>query len=175
MALIVEDGTGKDDAESYIDVTYADAYWVNHNNTDWAGYLTEAKEAALRYATRWMDGRFSYIGDLLQVDQALGWPRVQGLAYVSSISEEGRYIRGIPEAIKEAECELAYIHIKTFPLNQVTKPNSSISAVTAGPVSVTFDRNASGPVMDYLNGLLREYIIGGGAGGGISFGRVERS
>lgn len=77
MALIVEDGTGKPDAESYCTVVFADAYHAGRANSAWAALGTPAKEANLRiatdfiestYAGRWLGLRFSH-------EQALSWPR----------------------------------------------------------------------------------------------------
>ena len=51
MSLVVEDGTGKADAESYISVADADTYHSNRGNTDWAALTTTEKEQLLRGAT----------------------------------------------------------------------------------------------------------------------------
>ena len=37
MALITEDGTGRDDAESYVTVAYADNYATAHGLSAWTG------------------------------------------------------------------------------------------------------------------------------------------
>ena len=60
MALIIEDGTGKFDAESVISVTKADAIALSENWPDWpaAGEQVEEKEAALRQSNRWAESRF---------------------------------------------------------------------------------------------------------------------
>ena len=54
MSLIVEDGTGKSNAESYISVADADTYHSNRDNTDWAALTTAEKERLLRIATDYM-------------------------------------------------------------------------------------------------------------------------
>jgi Putative DnaT-like ssDNA binding protein len=174
MDLKVEDGTGMPDAESYVAVADADAYWVKHQGPEWAAAPLEQKEAALRYSARWLDGHFAFIGQLLQFSQTLAWPRVQGLAFVDAFTEEGRVVTGVPTPIKEAQCELAMVHIKVFPLNLVTKPNSLKRSVSAGGVSIVYDNYMRGAVGDYINGLLRDYITGGGMGG-VSSARIVRS
>jgi hypothetical protein len=77
MALVVEDGTGKSDAESYISVADADTYFSNRGDATWAALETADKEQALRkgadyleqaYRSRWKGGRFKNT-------QALSWPR----------------------------------------------------------------------------------------------------
>jgi hypothetical protein len=76
MALVVEDGTGLADAESYASVAAADAYATARGLT-WTGTETE-KEQALRRATSWLDARYrgKWPGDKRrQRFQALEWPR----------------------------------------------------------------------------------------------------
>src|SRR5687768_9190680 len=77
MALIVEDGTGLSTAESYISVANADSYHSVRGNTTWTG-VDSLKEAALRRATTYIDGRYGarFTGTRrLARDQALMWPR----------------------------------------------------------------------------------------------------
>lgn len=78
MALIVEDGTGRTDAESYISVADADARHSNFGNSAWTG--TDAvKESALRKATAYMLQAYRqlWVGNRVKVNppQALDWPR----------------------------------------------------------------------------------------------------
>ena len=51
MALIVEDGTGLETAESYASVAQADARLAALGMTNWATLTTTEKEQALRRAT----------------------------------------------------------------------------------------------------------------------------
>ena len=75
MPLVVEQGSGKPDAESYASVADTDAY-----NTDWIGasewdnLTTDAKERSLRRATRFVDDR-DFLGHRMNQSQALDWPR----------------------------------------------------------------------------------------------------
>lgn len=79
MALIVEDGTGLANSESYISVTDADTYHANRGNAAWAALITSAKEQALRQATDYMlqAYRDRWTGYRVKVSpmQALDWPR----------------------------------------------------------------------------------------------------
>ena len=76
MALEVEDGTGKDDAESYISVAGADNYHTLRGNTAWTG-ADAVKEAALRKATDYMLQvyRLRWKGTRVSGNQSLDWPR----------------------------------------------------------------------------------------------------
>jgi hypothetical protein len=59
MALVVEDGTGLANANSYISVAYADAYFTDRANAAWGTATQQAKEAALINASSYLDIRFS--------------------------------------------------------------------------------------------------------------------
>lgn len=78
MALIVEDGTGKTDAESYVSVADATTYLSNRGYSAFTGLATDAlKEAALRKATDYMVQvyRAQWKGTRVTSEQSLDWPR----------------------------------------------------------------------------------------------------
>lgn len=77
MALVVEDGTGLSNAESYISVADAETRLGNLGDTTFAALSTAAKEQALRKATIYMEGAFRsrWKGTRLLRAQALSWPR----------------------------------------------------------------------------------------------------
>lgn len=99
MAIVV--GT-----DSYLSVSDADTYWSNRNNTTWSTASTAAKEAALREATQYLDGAYSFIGTQ-KVDNVLAWPRFD--VYVRSGNFYGLSYDSdtIPPQIKNACAELA--------------------------------------------------------------------
>lgn len=79
MTLIVEDGTGKADAESYISVADADTYHANQGNTAWAAIATSTlKEQALRRGMTYMTGEYRdrWDGRRASATQRLDWPRL---------------------------------------------------------------------------------------------------
>ncbi len=79
MALIVEDGTGKSDAESYDSVANVDAYHLAHGDpSEWSSSNTADKEEALRLATQAQDLEYGsrWKGRRTSATQALDWPRV---------------------------------------------------------------------------------------------------
>src|SRR5687767_15226190 len=105
MAIIVEDGTGLSTAESYITVAYADTYHTDRGQTTWTG-TDAAKEAALRRALAYLDGRYGPRFNGLRKlgrDQALMWPRV------GASDSEGWLIDDtvIPAELKRAQAEAA--------------------------------------------------------------------
>lgn len=80
MPLIVEDGTGLDDAESYVSVAEADTYHTARGaETTWTDADSDLKEQALRKATEYIDstfgGRLRSARSYPDTPQALEFPR----------------------------------------------------------------------------------------------------
>lgn len=74
MALIVEDGSGLDDAESYVSVADADNYATAHGLSAWTG-ADAVKESALRKATQYIDTTYNFRSAKSYQYQALEFPR----------------------------------------------------------------------------------------------------
>jgi hypothetical protein len=101
MTLIVEDGTGKKDADSYVDLAFFSDYadkWRDDADTN--SYSDAAIERALRRATRYVDSH-RFLGWQVHEDQGLAWPR----AWVGWIDGKIIDTKTIPEAIKHATAE----------------------------------------------------------------------
>ena len=79
MALIVEDGTGLADAESYISVLDCDALLISwgRSTAAWVALDDADKEGLLRNSTMFIDSDYSskFSGEVLNDTQALSWPR----------------------------------------------------------------------------------------------------
>ena len=93
--MIVEDGTGLSNANSYVSVAYADAYFTTRSVIAWAS-LTN-KEALLIKATDYIEAVYSeaWKGVSLLDTQALSFPRIIDDAVV------------YPDRLLKATCELA--------------------------------------------------------------------
>jgi hypothetical protein len=107
MALVVEDGTGIADAESYLSVADADSYHAAAGNAAWPASGSEPeKEQALRRATRYITGKYRgrWPGERVKGRaQGLDWPRIE--AYDS----EGLWIDDdiVPPEVENATAEAA--------------------------------------------------------------------
>lgn len=80
--IIVEDGTGKPDANSYVSLLDAEAYFEGRlYNETWAGTSPDRKNIALITATREIDANMEFSGYRSKpssspgLGQALEWPR----------------------------------------------------------------------------------------------------
>lgn len=135
MALVVEDGTGRSDAESYLSVAAANTFHTNHGNSAWSG-ADAAKEQALRRATRYVDGHYRarWKGFKRLRTQALEWPRYD----VYDLSGYDVDSDSVPAAVQHATAEAA--------LREIASPGSlqpdlerggmvQSKSVQAGPVS----------------------------------------
>lgn len=134
MALVVEDGTGKSDAESYVSVADVDSYLQSvGKDGDWSNKTQTEKEQALRLGSRYLDFKFrnQWRGFRTHRDQSLAWPR----AFVQD--EDGFSVDSdvVPSEIKNAAAELA-----ERSLSQALLPDNSDGSrvtqesVTVGPI-----------------------------------------
>ncbi len=107
MALIVEDGTGKDDAESYAAIAEIDAYWANRahrtESATWTAASTANKESVAREATQYIDGVYGsrFRGHRSGQGQTLEWPRIE------AEDAQGYPLPDLPKQLKDAVAELA--------------------------------------------------------------------
>lgn len=134
MALIVEDGTGKPDAQSYVSVADADAILAARGYTAWAGYTEAQKEARLINAAAYIDGAYAFTGTTITKTQALSWPRTG--AYTSD--GWAIDIDEIPAAVKAGQCLAALEETLLETLDR----GGLVQSETVGPVSVTYANGA---------------------------------
>jgi hypothetical protein len=110
--LIVEDGTGRADAQSYASVSDADTYHASRGNVSWAGTMTADKENALRRAADYMEQeyRLKWKSRRTTVGQALDWPRWGVQMEDVGFGRYAAYIEPhtIPAQVVQACCELAF-------------------------------------------------------------------
>lgn len=101
MAFVPEDGTGLPDANSYVEVAFADGYFTDRMISAWSSLSQDAKQAALIAATDYIDKRWGpyFKGCPLTEEQALFFPSD---AFLDS-SGAGY----IPEVLKKATAEYA--------------------------------------------------------------------
>ncbi|MGB0749058.1 MAG: DnaT-like ssDNA-binding protein [Magnetospiraceae bacterium] len=104
MALIVEDGSGKTDAESYVTLAEANIFWAARNDAVWADAGDLEKEAALRAATEYLDVAYVWKGVRVAVSQALAWPRY------GVVDRDGFAVDydAVPDAVRTALNHLAH-------------------------------------------------------------------
>lgn len=73
--MVVENGTGRLDANSYVSIIEADTYHSLRGNTIWASATESDKVVALVRATDYVDARWKFTGEPVKSTQALTFPR----------------------------------------------------------------------------------------------------
>lgn len=145
MALVIEDGTGKANAESYVSASDCATYAAGHNLT-FTGTESE-KEAKLRRATQYLDSEYAYKGEQLSASQALAWPRT--------------ITAGVPRDIVSACCELA---CKSGDL-WTDVDSAAVIEKTIGPITKKYAAPANGGQKRFagVDALVKRWTVGGGA------------
>lgn len=155
MAIVIEDGSGLDNAEAYISVADADTYFSLRGNAAWAALTTEQKEQALRRAVDYMTAVYGqrWKGERSSTTQALDWPRDGVLGVESDV---------VPVPVQRANAELA---VRASAGDLLADQGAQVTQETVGPISVTYAVGARQWIRyamadGLLAGLLRD---GGGA------------
>lgn len=154
MTLIVEDGTGLEDANVYDDVASADAYFALRGNAEWAALSTTEKESALVEGTDYADLRWGKVlsGRPLVSTQALQMPRA-GLR-----DRYGRLVVGVPRDWKRAVYEYA---LQASKASLVSEPNTTAQEIkrkktVVGPITTEIEyvegAEQAGNFIDYTKG-----------------------
>jgi hypothetical protein len=171
MALIVEDGSIVENADSYVEVADADTYHTNMGNSAWTNASTAQKEAALRKATQYIDTKYEgrWKGMRVFPAQPLMWPRNYVLQYEESSSigyaQTPVYVNSdeIPKCLRDAVCEAALRSLSKA-LDPDLDRGGHLSQVVVGPIQTTYERGASvNTRYQAVERLLRSLLKGGGS------------
>lgn len=156
MALIVEDGSGVSGANAYISRADFLTYHAERNNTAAAALSVALIDAAILYATEYLDSKYQWRGDIVSDSQFLGFPTEGGY------DDQGREIIGLPEKVVKACAEVAYIHTQT-PLTATLGPRV-VSQEVVGAIKQTYaDVNSNeGNRYPFIDRLLKGLYVSGG-------------
>lgn len=141
--LVVEDGTGLSNADSYIDVAFADAYFLKRGIAQWAT-LTN-KESLIIRSMDYIENNYSYKGEKLVSTQALQFPRLI----------DGETV--FPIALKNAVCELA---LKSNDEDLLADTDKTTIREKVGDLEIEYDPNQDNiKSFNYVNKLLAPYLV----------------
>lgn len=179
VAMVVEDGTGLSNANSYSSVAEADDYLSIKAATlyaVWSALNTTQKEGYLMWATRLLDQRANYQGSKSVSTSALRWPRtgVTDRDGISLAYDE------IPPAIKSATVEIAYnlVSKAVDPSAPAADPTGALKRVKADVVEVEYVEGSASPGSDYFPYGINEILSGLGSistGTGSRFGKILKA
>lgn len=184
--IVVEDGTGKADANSYVTLDEANAFFdtVPTTNT-WSTKTDDQKNRLCIAATRMLDGCFSWFGFKINATMALQWPRnlakdpnqYSGVFYRNPQTFLGQYYdpAKVPAKIKESTCQLILSILD--PTDDRTGDRAGIgidSFEIYEGVKVKFDAKYSRPVIpDFVSTMLLDFGNVRGVGtGNVRVGRA---
>lgn len=149
MTLIVEDGTGLTNSNSYVSVVELDSFAGDRGLTLPA--TTEEKETLLINATMYLES-FKYKGSRNTKEQALSWPRTNAYANGFLIDSDE-----IPVQIKNAQMQAAYELQTSDPLASTGK---AVRKEKVDVIEVEYENGGSNQstrlpsVMVYLDPIL---------------------
>ena len=169
MTLIVEDGSGVSNANSYTSVAEADAYFsLRENPATWTGAEVAVKERALRMSTAYITEQYGnrWRGVIDSDTQGLDWPRsgvVDG--------DTGLYYDNneMPKRLLNATAEVAVRYIAGTALRPDVEPgdgNVTNSTISVGSISITEDfvgMATTAPVFPIVKQQLRSLLTDAGA------------
>jgi hypothetical protein len=188
LTLVKEDGTGKANANTYADVTEADAYFEGHlYSAVWTEASTATKGSALVMATRLVDTQFQFNGFKAHDTQALQWPRERcpdpdrNMIAASSASPIlTNYVPTtvVPKGIAAAVCEMArelLIADRTasppgegISSQQTSTSSHDASGGTSSQTSISYSKEDPRPVLSRVaQAMLAKYgaLIQASSGG----------
>jgi hypothetical protein len=160
--LIIETGSGLQNAESYASVAVADAYHAGRLNTAWAALDTVTKEGALRRATEYLVGKYRdrWKGMRNTMTQALDWPRYNVQLADVGFGSIAAYVPAntVPVEVQNACCVLALIAATT----DLAPPlERTVQEKTIGPIKTVFAQGSQElvrhPAVDMM---LKPYLVG---------------
>jgi len=170
-AFLVEDGTGLAAATSYASVAELDAWMLEVGLTFTGSPTSTQKEQWLVTATRYIELLFGALFkgniEFPTTPQRLSFPRI------NLLDRNGLAVEGVPENLKSYTSGLAY-RAATVSLAPDPAQTSSgaIKRQQLGPMSVEYQSGDGGqtpadlyPDFPSIDGLLDEYVSGGGVHG----------
>lgn len=168
--LILEDGSGLANSNSYVDLEYADAYFSIHPfyADAWANMTDEdVRENLLIASTSFLDSYFDFTGYRATATQALEWPRVY------AVDRDDIYVTNytIPDRLRKAVCEQAYMLSRGDP--NAPQSGLGLTELKIDVIDLKFDKNVrplmvNNNVIALLRGLaefafarrIRKVIVG---------------
>jgi hypothetical protein len=165
MALIV--GT-----DSYVTLAEANTYWSARNNSTWSAASDANKEKAIREATQYLDGAYSFIGFMTSFTQPLAFPRNGVVIEKGNFAGRSVESSAIPDQVKMATFELALEALgeRLEPTN-----NDSISKVKVDVIEVDYaDFAPSKKTFSFVTKILDGLILSSSNGAFAAVG-LERA
>lgn len=146
MTLTVEDGSGVSNADTYVALAEYQAYGAARGWT--LGDTDTADEINLRRSYDGINRNWNYSGTVVSADQTGSFPRNAATS--------------VPQAVKDAQCELAYLVQGGLDLFATISTSSKASMIKVGPITIDEETLPTGRArVVAVEGLLRNYLTAG--------------
>jgi hypothetical protein len=150
MALIVEDGNSRVDADAYVSVDGFKLHCANWGY-DIAAFDDTKIEQAIRRATLYVDGH-RFKGTRAAAGQALEFPRE------NLVDWSGHAVAGVPRNVMAATAELAFKGL-SGPLDKDEDRGGMVASKSVGPISISYEAGAPvGKTYTAAMKLIEQYL-----------------
>lgn len=152
MALTIEDGTGKSNADSYLSLADLKTWATSRGRTAVDDSDDDVLEAKLREATEYIDAQFRFKGSRLKATQSLEWPR-------AGVNDWGGLaVTGVPLRVRNACADLACRALSESLFQDAARGGKVVSE-SVGAISVTYAADApAGKLWAAAHALLAQYV-----------------
>ena len=152
--MIVEDGTGIFNSNSYVSLDFADEYFFSRGYSEWENLEEKNKEQLLVKATDYIDNIYQWLGSKKTSTQSLRFPRVNLTDY------EGIEIVDIPLSLKYSVCDVAFECLKGTELFGKEDTNGNVISEKIGQLAFTYEKSVkelvkNKSIFDSVNTRLR--------------------
>lgn len=180
MALIVENGQGSDQADSFFGLDEAATFFSERGMPTWAAASPTARESAARQAADYLGFAYSWKGRPASAAQRLCWPRadVFDADRQSAIAHDA-----VPRAVREAAMLLAHMALATSLLEErpadriVESERKELAGVGSTETRYAVSRAKQADVQRYssVDAMLAPLVLATRSSGGLqSYAAVRR-
>jgi hypothetical protein len=149
MAFTVEDGTGVQDANAYVDISYVENYLMGDRLARFTDLPDDEKEAAIIAGSQLVDVSYEWLGSRKSLEQGLSWPR-------DDVEFDGFTVEGVPTAVKKATCEAVWLSITEGSLFSTENNREVVRERVEGAVDVSYAKGEGNVTrFEILDKLLR--------------------
>jgi hypothetical protein len=149
--FVQETGTGSSTSTSYASVAQYKQYWLDRGTliTD----PDDSIKAYLNQATEYIDSKYVFMGEVINLEQSLSFPRVGVMTKNRVIVDSDT----VPKEVINATCYLGAEAKK----NNLNRIDENVKSLSYGPVSKTFSMSADSISFPVVDRYLSAFTISG--------------
>jgi hypothetical protein len=131
MAFVVEDGTGVQDANAYVDIPFIERYLMGERLARFMALTEAEKEAAIIAGSQLVDISYEWLGSRKTLEQGLSFPR-------EDVEFDGFTVEGVPSPVKKATCEAIWLSLTEGNLFSTDNQREVVRERVEGAVDVSY-------------------------------------